>query len=292
MSLSVIVTSYNSPDTLRECLASLTRQPAAAEIIVSDCSAEDPTDELRAVFPHVRVLHFTEKRSVPGLRWAAVWRAGGDLIATTEARLVPAGDWCAELVRAHALNARAPVIGGPVTLKTPASGFDWGLYLCEYGAFGPPVSEGEVRQLSSANLCYKRVALEESRDLLDAGLWETPLHERWIRHGRRLRLCGATVVFQNQMNAPDACKMRFHNGRSYAAERVSAWKRPRQLLYAAGCLVLPWLLTWRIARAAHRQSRMREFWRALPWILGFSAAWAGGELVGYLVGGSAEPHIY
>jgi hypothetical protein len=166
------------------------------------------------------------------------------------------------------------------------------LYFAEYGAFTPPVEEGEVKQLSGANLSYKRSALERSRDLLEAGVWEAALHERWLTNGEPLWLCRATLIFQGGMPADDALAMRFHYARSYAAGRFRSSSVVRRAIYAAGTVLLPLLMLWRTAREAHAKGRDRRFWRVMPWTLLLDTAWSAGEAVGYLAGAARRPRMY
>ena len=288
--LSVIITSYRSRQILEACLASLSAQPDASEIVVADCSPDDPSEALRGRFPHVRVVHAPGKMTVPVLRWSALPFTSGEIVAAVEGRSVPAWDWCAELLRTHALHPDAPAVGGPVVLKPGAGTFDWGLYFCEFAPFAPPIASLALPQLSGANLSYKRAALEAARDLLDDGQWESVVHERWHRQGKAVAMSSGAVEFRNGMSVGDAFKMRFHYGRAYAASRCPG--RPLRWLYAAGAPVLPVVLTWRAARAARRAGLMARFIAALPWVAAFNTAWAAGEIVGYLVGRSARPHIY
>ena len=287
----MIVVSYES-GRLALCLDSLARQLEADEIVVADCSASDPAATLRSRFPAVRFLHFTEKRSVPQLRWAAFGETSGSLIAALEARTIPASDWCARLVRAHDENPEVPVVGGPVALSLPASARDLGLYFSEYGRFAPPVRPGPADDVSGANLSYKREALEGARDLLDAGSWETRLHLRWRAQGRRAFLSDATVVFENAMTPADAIRQRFAYGRDYAAVRFPRTARLRRAGYAVSCPVLPLLLTARIGLGLRGKGLQPRFWRALPWILFYSGLWAAGEMIGYLFGESGKVEIY
>jgi hypothetical protein len=286
----VIVTSYRSRAILDACLTALARQPAA-EIVVADCSPEDPTPELQARFPGVRVLHAPRKLTVPALRWSALPATSGEIVAAIEGRSVPSATWCADLLAAHARWPESPAIGGPVELKTGASAFDWALYFSEFAAFAPPLPTGRSRQLSGANLSYKRTALIESRDLTDRGQWEAALHERWHSQGRPLMLSEARVVFHSGMTPGDALRMRYHYGRSYAADRF-AGRRGRAILYAALGPVLPALITWRAAGHASRAGLLTRFAAALPWLVALNAAWAAGEVTGYLFGRSAEAHIF
>src|SRR5438270_12264616 len=109
--LSVIVASYNAPETLRRCLESISQQPEAREIIVADCSPTDPAGELGKVFPKVRFLHFDTKMTIPELRWAAFRVTSGEIVAATEARCVPSSTWCSEMLRAHERALDSPGIG-------------------------------------------------------------------------------------------------------------------------------------------------------------------------------------
>jgi Glycosyl transferase family 2 len=290
--LSVIVTSYNSPLVLRECLLRLTAQPEAAEIIVTDCSDRDPSRELSALFPDVRFVHFGERRTVPQLRWEGARLSAGDAVAVIEARSVPADDWCAVFLRALEAYPQAPVAGGPVAFGSRGTAFDWGLYFCEYGRFAPPVEEGMVAELSAANLCYRRKDLEEASDLLDRGAWDTLLHERWSLQHRPLVLCSAAIWFRNTMDRRTAIQQRFWYGRGYAADRVAQRGLWVRLLFAGFTALLPATLACRLGRAAARKSLAAEFARALGWVLLLSVAWSCGECAGYLFGRSSHAHIY
>ncbi len=291
MVLSVIVTSYESPETLRQCLKSLSRQEEAGEIVVSDCSRELP-ERLKRDFPAVRFLQFGEARAVPELRWAALPLVTGEVVAAVEARCVPSATWCAELLAAHRGQPDAPAVGGPVTLAPGASAFDWGLYFCEYGAFAPPVQTGEAPAISGANLSYKRAALEACADLTGRGEWETLIHEQWRRGGLHLWLCQAAVEFRNSISPATALTQRWHYGRGYAADRVRGAGLVKRLAYAAAGCALPLLLLARIALLARQKRLGSVFLRACGWVALLSTAWSAGEIAGYLAGQSRVRRIF
>jgi hypothetical protein len=237
------------------------------------------------------VLHVPRKLTVPALRWSAVPVTTGTIVAAIEGRSVPGPAWCAELVAAHARAPQAPAVGGPVALKAHATAFDWALYFAEFAAFAPPLEPGPAAQLSGANLSYKRDALVASQDLMDQGRWEAALHERWRAQGRELMMSPATVVFENGMTGGDALRMRFHYGRSYAADRFGG-HRGMAIAYACAGFLLPALITARAAGHARRAGLVSRFIPALPWLVTLNTAWAAGEIAGYLFGRSAEAHIY
>ncbi|MBI5085890.1 MAG: glycosyltransferase [Acidobacteria bacterium] len=292
MSLSVIVTSYNSTELLERCLQSLALQPEAAEIVVVDCSPVNPAATLATLFPSVRFIHLSDKATVPEMRWRAFRETSGSLVAAVEARSVPAANWCGALVQAHLQNPGVPAAGGPVCLAPVATLLDTALFLCEYGAFAPPLSEGPASELNSANVCYKRADLLACDDLMEQGRWDAILHARWLAQGRRFQLCGAAIVFFNTMPLGDILRQRFHYGWSYAADRVAAAPRPAALSGAATTPLLPLLLLVRMWSWAGPKGLRGQLIRALGWVLLFQSAWSAGECAGYLLGSPSERHVY
>ena len=292
MVLSVIVTSYNSPKTLELCLESLAAQPEAGEMVVADCSRVNPGPELSRKFPNVKFLHFPERHSVPVLRWAAFCETHGDVVAAVEARCVPHGDWCALLAAAHLAHPDVPAIGGPVAPAEASSRRDLGMFFCEYGLYAPPVTEGNSVDLSGANLSYKRTALLALKDMLDAGSWETLIHDRWRRAGLSLRLSSATVVFHNSMPLGIALQQRFWYGWGYSADRMATRSRAASFLFAAASPMLPFLLTRRLWRAAKQKHLTSPFRGALGWTFLFQSAWAAGECCGYLFGRLRRERVF
>jgi hypothetical protein len=287
--VSVVVTSQGAPALLRRCLAALTDQPSVRETIVVEGLADDPAAWVSREFPGVRVLH-RRGLTVPGLRWAGACEAQGPLVAAIEASMQPALNWSAVLADGHLAWPDAPVIGGDVALEPHATALAAGFYLCEYVAFAAPASAREVTALSSANLSYKREALLAERDVLDGGQWEGVLHERWRRAGRSVRIVPATVVFRNVLTGRAALSMRFRFARAYAAERFPPAARARRAAYAAGCVVLPALMTWRVVRQALAGGHGANLRRSFGWVVSFNVSWTLGECAGYLLGARTPGH--
>lgn len=293
--VSVIVASFNSPGTLEKCLHALSAQLGPdAEVIVADCSDEDPRLGFRQMIPGVRFLHFEPRLTIPELRREALKVAHGEIILLTEGRIVPSYEWAAALVEAHTTHPQAPAVGGPID-HNPRSTFDSAVFFCEYGRHMPPTGDGECDELSGANLSYKRWAVELCRDLIDAAAWEPFLHRRLESKGHRLRRAGRAVVFyHNTLSFWAVFRQRLHYGRWFAAARMSGSTVFQRLLYAGFCPLLPWVLTWRLARIVmERGGHGREFVRALPWILFFQTVWSVGEFFGYLTGkGNSDRQVF
>ena len=280
--LSVVITSAGDERALERCLFAVVGQRDAFEIVVADGSGRDIAGWAADRFPDVQVLQPRTARTVPGLRWAAVGATTGDLVACTEARMVPAANWTTTLVDAHLEWPDAVAIGGTVGLDADAAPRDRALYLSEYPSFIPPAAPGRVRHLTGANVSYKRVALAAAQDLLDAGAWEPILHDRWLTEGRELRLCACNVVLQNGFRR--AMAMRFHYGRQYAADRSRAWTLGRRLAFAFASTLLPAVLLARLRDPIRRAPAGTWRWNAVPWLIVFMMSWSAGEAVGYVLG--------
>jgi hypothetical protein len=288
MDLSVIVTSFNAPRALRRCLEALVAQPEAVQIVVADCSEENPIPSLEPVFPRVEFIRFETQGSVPRMRWDCVPLTTGAIVAALEARCLPEPQWCAKLLQAHSRYPAAPAVGGPVAGSPAAGGWQRALYYCEYARHAPPAVDGPVPDLSSANLSYKRTALDGAVDFLRSGQWEGALHQRWRAAGLELIACSATVAFENTMRFRDTLRQRFWYARQYAAHRTSRakWR------YALLCPALPALLTWRTIAAARRHGLIKHLAPVLGWVTFLHTAWALGEFVGYLAGDSGQERIF
>jgi GT2 family glycosyltransferase len=291
---SVIVASFNAPVTLERCLESLVEQVGEeGEIIVADCSDEDPRRSLRRALEGVQFLRFEKRLTIPEMRREALRRAAGEILLLTEARLVPSKTWAAELLRAHQNHPQSPAIGGPID-SVPRSAFDAAVFLCEYGWHMPPAADGECTELSGANLSYKRWALLECWDLVEAGAWEPFLHRRLEQKGYRLRRAGrAIVTYQNSLTVSQFLRQRFHYGRWFAAARVAGTGPLRRLAYGLVSPLLPLLLTCRLARVAANRGRSALLARALPWVLFSQTMWSAGEFCGYLAGkGASDREVF
>jgi glycosyltransferase involved in cell wall biosynthesis len=293
-SVSVVVTAYNSVDSLERCLNSLSRQPAV-EVIVSDCSDVDPTPRLRARFPEMKFLRFDERRSIPELRREAVRIAKGDILAVTEGWMIPAADWVERLVEAHAAYPEDPAIGGTIAFvgqSEDASAFDWADYFTEYGFHMPGGPDGHTGALTGPNVSYKRWAVELCRPLFEQARWEPFIHGFLQEKGYQLRrVDGAMTVYRKPADPVTVLRQRFRYGRWHAAERGKPWGLVERLARATIWPAIAALLLLRLWRAvAERPAMRRPFFRALGWVTAQYSAWALGEAVGYLFGKGSKKH--
>jgi glycosyl transferase family 2 len=281
---------------LDHLLAALDRQTGGVsfEVLVADRRQDGTAERVRRTHPLVRVITAGAGATLPDLRTLALDHARGRYILVTEDHVVPPPGWVSGLV--GALEAAPPRVigaGGPVDNVMRARAVDWAAFLCEYSAYLPPVSAGEVDDVPGMNIAYRREVLTAiDRADLTRGFWESTVHAHWLALGHKfLRL--PEIVMQHRKNFGFFyfLSQRFHYSRYYAGERFGSGGGARRLIYAGGSVLLPPMLLIRIARNAWAKPSYRgPLVRSLPAIGAFVVAWAVGEGIGYLFGPGGSLH--
>lgn len=291
--LSVVVVSLTGrPRYLRRCLEALQGQvlETAPEIIVPADGRLGDLAGLRADFDDVRFLPVEGESGFPRMRAAGFRAARGRVVALTEDHCLPTVDWCSRTLEAH--RGGEQVVGGAVE-KVPPSGaaddttLNWAVYLCDFSRYANPLPEGPSAYLTDCNVSYDREVLEEIRELWEQEFHETTVHWELTRRGYRLHLSPDVVVGQQRSLSPgEALRERRRFGALFASTRVEDTPRWQHFLYAAGCAVLPLVLTLRVARNAWSRPKLRRaFLRSVPLVGLLTLVWTLGEFTTYLAGG-------
>ena len=296
--LSVIIIVVSGVAALRRCLTALCAQMDAAqsEIIVPYDAVAAAVASLASEFPQVRFHRIDDpdhpQPALPTLyrhqlydrrRAAGLAVAQGEIIAMTEDHVVPAADWCAQLLAAHA--SAAAVIGGAIEngIDRP---LNWALYYCDFGRYGRPLDAGPAAVISDVNVSYKREVLLSALAVWRDGYAETTLHWHLGAHGHQLLLDPRLVVFEERPRLPlgELIRERLALGHAFGATRRAAlpgWKRAAHMCATP---LLPLLLLYRCLHDMMRQRRtLRQIATTLPYVLVFVIVYAVGELTGYLM---------
>jgi len=285
--ISVVIASINGRLYLERCLDALARQTGSvsAEVIVADCVGATVTDWVRSTHPDVTLIAFDEPKSVPELRAAGILVAEGEIIAITEDHCIPEPDWYETMSASHERHDD-PAIGGAVDNAATDRVIDWAVFFCEYSNFISPVDDGIVHDLPGPNVSYKRDALLALEEKLREGYWETFLHWELESKGLHLRSDPTVrVLHKKDFEFSSFFKERFHYGRAFAGTRVEYASLGKRLFYLVFSPALPPILIRRIwLRVWKRRRHLGDFAKALPFILLFMVAWAGGEFTGYALG--------
>ena len=279
---------------LRHCLEGLRAQldAPALDVVVPHLPGVAGLADLARDFPDVRFVEVPDLPHLPRgpyrehhdeLRSRGIVVTGGPLIALLEDHEVPASDWAARIVAAHASSAAAAV-GGAIenALHSPLAVAVW---LCDFARYLNPVPQGASVVASDVNVAYKREALEAVFESWSARFNERKVHAALLARGDTLALSPAIIVYQRRagLRIADSLIERFIWGRSYGASRCAGWGRGRRLLFATGTAALPLVLVTRIVRTVVVRGRLSPtIVAALPWVCLLSAAWSFGECLGYV----------
>jgi hypothetical protein len=277
-SISVVIGSMASPESLRACLDAIESQRQGVEVIV--CEATPSPQELRDAYPWTR---FLER---PGMLVPELWRDGvdeatGEIVALTISPMAPAPDWIESIRREHLEH---DAVGGAID---PGQGLrlsDWAEYFCRYAREMRPFASRSAPDLAGDNAAYKRSLLERWREIYRDGFWEPVFHWQLTAEGIPLWHTPKVVVFQGRSSGAGAfMRQRFSHGRKYGHQRGANFSRSRNIAGVVGAPLVPFVLTARILRDVFTRGRYRlRALAALPLIFGFNVAWAAAEAAGHL----------
>jgi len=234
-------------------------------------------DTARAREGHSREHHDT-------LRTIGLRAARGRIVALTEDHAVASETWCRDMVTLLDEHPDVAAIGGAVECGSDRL-INRAVYYCDFGRYQNPLSEGEAQYVSDSNVAYRREALEAIHDSWKSDYHETVVHGALLESGREIWLTPRSTVWQvrSGLSFPPAMRERYVWGRSFAGTRVQHETAAKRLLYAGFSMVLPLLLTIRIARGVLSKRReVLRFASSLPLIVLLQGSWSLGEFVGYL----------
>lgn len=286
--LSVVVVPYAGVEVMRRCLDALAaqRDPGPLEIVIP---VDDETIIWQTLATHAvrpRIVRARGRDGPAARRAHGVRESRGTLVAVTEDHCVPDSGWCAAIREAH--HAPHAAIGGPVDKYEPDGSLGWALYLCDYGRYMSPVTEGPASYLTDCNVSYKRAALEAVADVWREEFHETAVHWALTGRGETLWLSPAVRVReQRRRSLGSALRERYAHGRIFAGTRIQGLPAGRRATLAALSPALPFVIAQRAVRNGARGGRVFRAVTALPAIIATGMSWSLGEFVGYVTGRGA-----
>ena len=203
--ISVIIPSFNSGDTISNCLDSLRHQSYVgdSEVILVDSSYDRTPEIVVSDYPAVKLI-VLNKRTDPGsARNIGIGEARGGLIAFIDADCVAAPDWLERMAAAH--KSSYDIVGG-IVRNSPESSNLVGRagYMAEFRDYLPGRGRQEVTHIPTCNISYKKRVFREfgmfqrkyypQEDLIfNYGLWKRgekmlldPTIQVWHHHRSRL----------------------------------------------------------------------------------------------------------
>ncbi len=292
--LSVVIACVNGFPEIGECLESLYGQPFAdrIEVVVANRCKNGVGEKIVREYPDVKLLDAPQRTNVPLLRAMAIRETSSSVIAVIEDHCIVDKEWAGQMINAHSGNYN--VIGGSVENAACDKLIDWAAFFCEYSQAMKPIKQGEVEILPGNNVSYKRYIIEQFHDLIEAGVWDTVLHERMKKDNIVLYSIPSITVYHKMSNKLSWFMVqKFHFARSFAGMRFDDAMLLQRLVYGIGAITLPLILVKRIVvqtwkKGVHR----RELLLSLPFLLLLFFSWSIGESLGYLFGpGSSDSKV-
>lgn len=296
--LSVVVTVVGGAVAVRRLLDALDRQvdPPPLQILVPFDDTVSEVGRLADAYPGVTFLPLgqlatdappdtaaAQHERFDRRRCAGLSRASGSLVAILEDRAPPRPTWAATMARLHADSPHA-VIGGAIECAPGATLLNWAYHACDFGRFSGPFEAGPRDWISDVNVCYKRRAIEATRDVWTPRFHEPAVHWRLLEQGETLYLTPEAIVdyAADYEGLGRLLPERYHWGRLFGAIRGRRVSAPRRLALLAAAPLLPVVLLGRHARTQLMRGHAARFAASLPWMLPMIAAWTVGEAVGTL----------
>ena len=229
----MVVPVYNGEETIAECLDSLfaLHYPEdRVELLVVDNGSRDASATVLRRYGE-RIVRLDEaKRGPAAARNAGVRRAGGDVVAFTDADCQVDPDWLAELV-APLDDARVGIAGGTIRALTPANDVErFGEEIHDHRqaieVFEPPYA-------ITMNWASRRAVLEELGGF-DEGFRrceDVDLAYRMSQAGYRLAFAPEAVVYHH--NEDDLAGL-FRKGFAHGFHAVHALKRHEEFVSGFG----------------------------------------------------------
>lgn len=284
--ITVVLASMRARPIVEAALATLVPQcrRTGARLVVARRAMEADEAWLAQAAPGCLVVPCPPGDDVPRIRGRGLAAASGDWVALTEDNCIADPAWLDRL--ADHFGSGAAVIAGTMGNVATERAIDVGAYFAEYGFFGPGHRDRATVLATGANVAYQKDLVSRVTEWALSGEWEDAIHSRLVAEETRFALAPDAVVRQQlRYTVAGFARDRFAHGYDFATVRVRGFSPIRRIAWAAGAALLPGILAARIWRSTGRQ-QPGAFLRALPFTLGFLAAWASGEASGYLRGAS------
>jgi glycosyltransferase involved in cell wall biosynthesis len=294
---SVVVPSYRSAATIRDCLDALLRQEQAPpyEMIVVDSSEDGTAEIVRGAYPAVRLIHLPSRTGPEVARNLGAEQARGDVLAFIDSDCIAPRDW---LRRLHGLVACGyEAVGGSTVNGNGQTLVSWASYICEFREFLPDGQPRNVNYISPNNAAYRTAAFRAAGGF-PAGYYpmEDQIFHRYFRErGISMRLDPRIAVAHfHRTRRRDFLEHQRRIGRANARVlrliELPGGRLARHPWLAA--LAMPALILYRFVRTAYacrgveRGLMLRR--PALAWLCWLGMCWWG---CGFLEGafGCREP---
>lgn len=285
--LSIIVAAQSSPEETARCLDSLSSQsgiaPDSVEVIVATQS-QALANMIGERFPKFAV-ELTESDSLPWLHGAGMNLAHANLIAVTEGHCTFPSNWAAAAIAVNELLPE-PVIGGAVVPAADLDPLNFGLFICDYAQFMPPLKRHRTFDLPGNNIVFKRRLFADTSTLVKQGFWKTFFVQSLEAGvGEPLLTPELQVTYNRKLTLPQILLRRYHHGRCFGGMRAAEMSPAKRVAYVLAGPLIPLLIAHKLQqKLAGKQAGKGAIFRSLPAIGICIFMWAVGEWIGAIAG--------
>lgn len=287
--LSVIIASYNSGETIEDCLKSLENQATdkAFEVIVIDSSADTTAKRIEERFPNVNLFAFRERKYCGDARNFGISVAKGNIIAFLDADCTADKNWVNEIIDAH--QTPYPAIGGAIANGNPDSYVGWAAYFSEFSRWMPSRCPQWLSDIAGSNMSYKRDTFKRFGSFIGGTYCsDTEYHWRLRRDGYRLRFMPSILIFHHNIDRFNRfIAHEYHHGCSFSMVRTRSQRisLPKRILYVIfSPLIIGKLFCMIALMNLRNRIYLIHFLKALPLVILGLISWTFGECVGYVRG--------
>ncbi|HAJ56535.1 MAG TPA: family 2 glycosyl transferase [Candidatus Omnitrophica bacterium] len=287
--VSVIIASYRSQKTIRDCLVSLSQQSAAGrfEVIVVDSSNDGIAAPIVSEFTGVRLYTFPERKYCGDARNFGISVALADIVAFIDADCTADKNWIERIIEAHACGYVA--VGGSIACRIPENYVGWAAYFTEFSKWMPAPTSSDMDDIAGANMSYKKKVFGEQGDFIEGTYCsDTEFHGRLKKAGYRLRFVPSIRVYHKNLGSfSEYIKHEFAHGRFFASVRRRSleFSNMKRLLYGSFCFFIPLkLFLEMIGQHTKNTVYFSKFLSSLPLLMIGLFSWSLGEGAGYLTG--------
>ena len=151
--VSVVIPSYNSTSVLLDCIASLQNQKTQYlfDIIIVDSSPRDPSESIRKLFPHIKIVHSPERLFPGEARNKGVEKAKGKIVAFTDADCLVPANWI-ETIGQSFESEKAEVFVGAISNAHPDNLVSLTEFYVQYREFSEFTKRRRIEILPGGNL--------------------------------------------------------------------------------------------------------------------------------------------
>lgn len=285
--ISVVVATTHAGPVLAACVERLRPQLSriGGQLVLADGS--DAEDAVTPAIGRGATVLRAPGADVFRLRELGARAAAGAVVAFTEDHCLPAPDWCAAMVSAHAEHPTTAAVSGVTRNGSPHALVDRANFLTTFAPMLPPAPAEPSRVPPPNNVGIKAVSLAEYE--LRPGLLELEILPHLVGVGHLVVDDRVVVDHVQSHGRIGSVLVHFHNGRATTGlrELPSPRDRARRMLESVALVPIHLRATWR--EVARRPGERRAALPALPWVAALLCAHAAGQVVGVLAGPGTSP---